>query len=76
MPGILLQPVSGIVDGTNRVYTTAAAFRCGTLQVYLDGVLWWTAAGPAWREFGPDGFVTLAAPPRGSELRAFYFPLR
>lgn len=66
--------LSGVVDGTNTVFTSSAAYASGTSAVFLNGQLKVPTFQDGWAETDPaTGTVTLDEAPRvGDVVQMFY----
>lgn len=59
MAGLHFEPLSGVVDGINAVFTTSTAYSPGTVAVYLNGQLILHPLGNSWLETDPTlGIIT------------------
>jgi hypothetical protein len=69
---VINQTPSGLVNGANKIFTTATDYATGSLKVYLNGQRLFPGVGNDYVETGANGFTLTTAPLVGAKLRVDY----
>lgn len=75
----VIEPLHGLVDGTNVIFETNVPYLAGSVRVFVNGQLKTKALQDGWVELGGKKIRMLEAPkafPRFPDvLQAYYIPL-
>lgn len=72
MPGSVIRPLAGAVNGTNRVFRTPVPYVPGSVAVWINGQLRRADWDDGWVELGGDVIELKRAPQPEDVVQAFF----
>ena len=69
-----IEPLTGTVDGANKVFTTTNWYATGSTCVFRNGVVARANDADGWSELGQNKIEMNEAPAIGDIMQAYYIP--
>lgn len=74
MSAPIIRELSGVVDGVNKVFTTAHTYKAGSIVVWLNGLLVRPLDEDGWTEISNTQVELTDAPLPNDTVNASYIP--
>lgn len=75
MPASVIDELSGTIDGVNKVFTTPAAYKTGSVVIFINGQLKRRDDDDGWTELGSNQIELKEAPRDCDTVHAGYIPI-